>query len=86
MSWRFEDTCCHSNFCEKPSVKTDRKNSQGGNNNTEIDNTQQICKSMLCGDRDKIVDHIIISECMKLAEKLCRTGEGKYSAENCGRN
>ena len=28
-SWRFEETCCHSNSREKPSAKADVKNSQG---------------------------------------------------------
>ena len=32
-SWRLEETCCHSNSSEKPSAKTDVKNSQGVNNN-----------------------------------------------------
>ena len=32
-SWRLEVKCCHSNSCEKPSAKTDVKNSQGVNNN-----------------------------------------------------
>ena len=33
VSWRLEETCCHSNSREKPSTKTDMKNSQGVNNN-----------------------------------------------------
>ena len=28
-SWRLEETCCHSNSSERPSAKTDVKNSQG---------------------------------------------------------
>ena len=31
-SWRLEENCCHSNPNEKPSAKTDMKNSQGVNN------------------------------------------------------
>ena len=30
--WRLEKTCCHSNSCEKPSAKTDVKNSKEENN------------------------------------------------------
>ena len=32
-SWRLEETCCHSNFSERPSADADTKNSQGVNNN-----------------------------------------------------
>ena len=32
MSWRLEETCCHSNSSEKPSAESDVKNSQGVNN------------------------------------------------------
>ena len=32
-SWRLEDTCCHSDFSERPSVDADVKNSGGVNNN-----------------------------------------------------
>ena len=32
-SWRVEEICCPSNSSEKPSVKTDVKNSKGVNNN-----------------------------------------------------
>ena len=32
-SWRLEETCCHSNSSEKPSVGADVKNSKGVNNN-----------------------------------------------------
>ena len=28
-SWRLEETCCHSNFRERPSANVDVKNSQG---------------------------------------------------------
>ena len=38
---RVQKTCCHSNFSERPSAKTDVKNSQGinnDNNNTNNDN------------------------------------------------
>ena len=28
MSWRLEETCCHSNSCEKPSAIADVKNSK----------------------------------------------------------
>ena len=34
-SWRFEETCSHSNSSEKPSAKTDVKNIQGVNNKTK---------------------------------------------------
>ena len=34
-SWRLEETCCHSNSCEKPSANTDVKNSKGVNNNND---------------------------------------------------
>ena len=30
---RVQETCCHSNSSERPSAKTDVKNSQGVNNN-----------------------------------------------------
>ena len=30
---RVQETCCHSNFCEQPSAKTDVKNFQGVNKN-----------------------------------------------------
>ena len=33
-SWRIVKTCFHLNFSERPSAKTDVKNSQGVNNNT----------------------------------------------------
>ena len=32
-SWKLVETCCHSNSRERPSAKTDVKNSQGVNNN-----------------------------------------------------
>ena len=32
-SWRLEETCCHSNFRERPSDNTDGKNTQWVNNN-----------------------------------------------------
>ena len=32
-SWRLEETCCHSNPCERPSAYAELKNSQGVNNN-----------------------------------------------------
>ena len=31
VSWRLEETCCHSNSSEKPSANTDVKNSRGVN-------------------------------------------------------
>ena len=31
-SWRSEETCCHSYFCEKPLLKTVVQTSQGVNN------------------------------------------------------
>ena len=34
-SWRLGETCCHSNANEKPSAKTDAKNSQGVNSNKQ---------------------------------------------------
>ena len=33
MSWRLEETCCHSNSSERPSAKTDVKNYKGVKNN-----------------------------------------------------
>ena len=33
---RVLETCCHSNSSERPSAKTDVKNSQGVNNNNNI--------------------------------------------------
>ena len=36
--WRLEETCCHSNPSEKPSAKTNVKNSQGVNNNNNNNN------------------------------------------------
>ena len=35
-SCRFEEICCHSNSSERPSAKTDVKNSQGLNDNYNI--------------------------------------------------
>ena len=32
-SWRLEETCCHSNSSERPSVSADVKNSNNNNNN-----------------------------------------------------
>ena len=32
-SWRFEETCCHSNFSERPSANAGVENSQRVNNN-----------------------------------------------------
>ena len=37
-SWKLEDTWCHSNSIERPSAKTDVKNSQGVNNNNDNNN------------------------------------------------
>ena len=34
-SWRLEETCCHSDSSEKPSVKADVKNSNDNNNNNK---------------------------------------------------
>ena len=36
-SWRFEATCCLSNFSERPSAKADVKNSNNDNNNNKED-------------------------------------------------
>ena len=30
-SWRLEETCCHSNSCQRPTANTDEKNSLGVN-------------------------------------------------------
>ena len=35
-SWRLEETCCHSNFIERPSANTFVQNSQGLNNNNKL--------------------------------------------------
>ena len=48
-SWRFEETCCHSNSSEKPSVNTDVKNSKGVNN---INNIGTVTKGLLKGLED----------------------------------
>ena len=32
VSWRFKDTCCHSNSSEKPSANTGAQNSKRRNN------------------------------------------------------
>ena len=32
-SWRLEETCCHSNSCEKASANANVKNSNNNNNN-----------------------------------------------------
>ena len=37
-SWRLEETCCHSNSSEKPSAKTDAKNSKGINSSSNNNN------------------------------------------------
>ena len=42
-SWRFEETCYHWNSSEKPSAKTNVKNSQGVNNNNYNYNNHFIC-------------------------------------------
>ena len=39
-SWRLEETCCHSGSCERPSAKTDVKNSQWVNNNNNNKSTR----------------------------------------------
>ena len=43
-SWRLEETCCHSNFSEKPSANADVKNSKrvNNNNNDNDNNNKQI--------------------------------------------
>ena len=37
-NWRLEETCCHSKSSEKPSAKTDVKNSEGVSNNNNNNN------------------------------------------------
>ena len=32
-SWKLEETCCHSNSCERPSANADVKNSNNNNIN-----------------------------------------------------
>ena len=45
-SWKLEEACYHSNSSEKPSAKTDVKNSKGANNynynNNNKNNTDRI--------------------------------------------
>ena len=43
-SWRLEETCCHSNSCERSSAKTDVKNSQVVNNNNKRKENKKIDK------------------------------------------
>ena len=57
--WKLEEICCHSNSSEKPSAKSDAKNLQGVNNNSE-------CR--LYGGWDQLINRIL-SECRKLAQK-----------------
>ena len=40
-SWRLEETCCHSNSCERPSANADVKNTQGIN-----DKNNELCKKL----------------------------------------
>ena len=44
---RIQETCCHSDFNERPSANTDVKNSQGVNK-AKIDDTRKNSKSRLC--------------------------------------
>ena len=46
QSWRFEETCCHSNSSEKPSANTDVKNSRGVNNNNNYLDLARELKSL----------------------------------------
>ena len=53
-SWRLEETCCHSNYREKPSANTDVKNTKGVNNNNKRYQTgkrQAIMECMVSGSR-----------------------------------
>ena len=45
-SWRLEETCCHSNFREKPSANTSAINSQGVNNNDNNNNNDRLALEM----------------------------------------
>ena len=56
MSLRLEENCYHSTSSERPSGKTDVKNSQRVNNNEE-DKTQKNSKSRLCGERRNGLSH-----------------------------
>ena len=50
-SWRLEETCCHSNASEKPSAKTDAKNSKGVNNNNNNNSLSWIIKKFYLTQR-----------------------------------
>ena len=46
-SWRLEETCCHSNSREKPSVYTDAKNSKRVNDNKIPGSYKKVKKNSL---------------------------------------
>ena len=49
-SWRLEETCCHSNSCERLSPKIEVKNSQRVNNNNDnINNNMDCAPSQIFG-------------------------------------
>ena len=70
---RLEETCCHSNSSERPSVAAMEKLA---NNNNEIkariDKTLQNSKCRLYGEKDENINHII-NEWSKLTQKEYKT-------------
>ena len=59
------------------------KNAKGTNYvKAKIDDAQQNCLCRFCGEKDKIINHIII-ECSKLAWKECKTRhDARYFPNN----
>ena len=85
-SWRLEETCCHSNFCEKTSANADVKNSKGVNYTTRpsVNKQEKICyliNSVSVDHRVKIKESEKNRQIIGTCQRALKAGEHKGDSD-----